>query len=326
MNLFRLGLVFCLSIVLFSCEKKETPIQLPPKGDGTMMQVEMGEKYEYQFYIDLAKNSIVHISRMDNWDIALQSGNNEHAIYLNGSKSMAAYASGKTDFAAVGAADTIDAAKRWKYDAPGGEPDSTAIGEWKGKNYVYLIRLDGTGNQIRKMQITYEDAFQYIVSIGDLTSTVPASITIEKNKDQNFTYFNFGFLTTVPGVEPEKNSWDIQFTLYHYVFYDQNPPLPYVVNGVLLNPNGISAFKDSVSVYNAIDKNFAQSVPLTTKRDVIGFDWKKYSVDNNVYTIDARYSYIIRNRNDVYFKLRFLDFYGSTGIKGSPKFEFKGLN
>ncbi len=324
---FHLLTVLCLLIFAFSsCEKKDKPITLPPKGDGTVMQLDMGENYEYQYFVSLQEQKIVHISRMDNWDLAFQCGENDQGVFLNGGKGMAAFSCGKSDFAQVGFGDTLNAVERWKIDQSCGQLDSSAIGDWKNKNEVFLIRLDKEGKKIRKLKISYEDPFQYIIDVGDIQSTIPASITILKNPDQNYTYFSFGLLNTVSGVEPEnRNTWDLQATLYSYTFYDQNPPLPYVVNGILTNPRLLFAYKDSVTGFNQVSKEFAQSLTFSNRLDVIGFDWKKYDIDNNLYTVDPRYTYILKTKQNAYFKLRFLDFYSTGGVKGSPKFEFKPL-
>jgi len=326
MKLYTIIILSLSFFTLSSCEKKDKPISLPPKGDGSVAQLEMGENYEFQYFYSLKEQKIVHISRTDQWDLAFETGENQHAVILNGGKGMAAYATSKSDFGNVNFNDTINASKRWKIDQPCGQLDSMAIGEWKNKNEVYIIRLDKEGKKLRKLKITYEDAFQYTIDFGDINTTIPASITVLKNKNQNFTYFSFSLLNTVDGVEPDKNTWDIQATLYSYTFYDQNPPLPYIVNGFLLNPNGITAYKDSLTGYNAITKEIAQSFPLSSNRDIIGFAWKSYNIDNNVYTVVPYYSYIIKSRNNVLFKLRFLDFYSPMGVKGSPKFEFKPLH
>ena len=318
--------ILLISIFLFaSCEKKDSPIILPPKGNGNVMHVDMGENYDYQFFISLENNKIVHISSTHNWDLAFSSKPNEHGIYLNGAKLMSAINTHKTNFADVGFTDSLDKGGKWKYDEASGLIDSTAIGDWTQKNEVYLIKLSNTSNQIRKIKFLSEDIYEYKVEVGDINSTEGAVLTILKNKQQNYTYFSFDFLSTVNGVEPNNTDWDIQITTYNYTFFDQNPILPYIVNGALLNPNGTIAYKDSLNVYNNLDENFATSHALSSKKNTIGYDWKKYDIDKNLYSIDNRYSYIIKTQSGQYFKLHFLDFYSSTGIKGSPKFEFEQI-
>ncbi|HQW46436.1 MAG: HmuY family protein [Bacteroidetes bacterium] len=314
-----------VAVLLSSCEKKDTSIILPPKGNGTAMQVDMGENYDYQYFISLQQNSIVHISPTKNWDLAFSCDPNSHAIFLNGAKLMSGINTHKLKMTDVGSSDTTDKSKSWTYDNASGNIDSTVIGDWKQNNEVYIIKLSNTNNHVRKIKIISSDIFEYTLQVAELNATNFTTIKIPKKATQNYTYFSFDLLTEVPNVEPDKDTWDLQVTLFNYTFYDQNPILPYVVNGVLINPNGTTAYKDSLSVYNNIDAAFALSVPLSPAKDVIGFDWKKYDIDKNLYTVDNRYSYIVKTKSQSYFKLHFLDFYGPTGIKGSPKFEFEQL-
>ena len=321
------SLLFLVSgVCLMSCEKAEKPVTLPPKGDGTVLQVDMGEAYEYQFFINLETESVVHTSRVDIWDLAFQCGSGQKGVFLNGGKGMAAYNTHKTSFALAGAADTLVAKDHWKYDAPNGSTDSSAIGDWTVSKDVYLVKLNESGSQIRKIQILSSDAFEYVILVGDLNSSVGVQLNVTKDATRNFVYFDFSKLSAVSGIEPAKDQWDLQMTRYHYTFYDQNPALQYIVNGALLNPNETLAYKDSLNSFASIDLAFAQARVLSADRDVIGFNWKTYNIDKGIYTIVGKYNYIIRNRNNHYFKLHFLDYYSSTGVKGSPKFESTPLN
>ncbi len=325
MRLFRVMIMLCLSIVIVSCEKKDKPIVLPPKGDGALLELNMGENYEFQYYVSLRDNKIVHISRTDMWDLAFQTGASEHGIYLNGGKGMAAFATNKKNYHDVGLLDTLGATKRWKIDRPCGSIDSLAIGEWLPHSWVYLIRLDKEGKKIRKLKVLYEDAFQYRIKVGDVNAADGFEYTIYKRPEYNFTYFSFDFLKEIEKVEPPKVQWDIVSTLYSFTFYDQNPPLPYVVNGFLLNPLNTEAYKDSLIGYDNVNKEVASSLEFSTSWDVIGFDWKSYDLNTNIYSVNKRYSYIVRTQNGAMFKMRFIDFYSAGGVKGSPKFEFKPL-
>lgn len=312
--------------LFISCEKKDKPISLPPKGDGNLMQVDMGGNYDVQFYVDLSQNKIVHTSLVDSWDLAFQSGSNQHTVFLNGGKGMAAYNSMKTKFEDVSFSDTTKAKLNWSYDSPTGIEDSAAIGEWKTNTPIYLIKLNEAGTRVRKLQILSEDAFEYKIAVGDVASTVPVVFTVVKNPTTNFTYFSFDLLKTIDGVEPPKDNWDFQITRYNYSFFDQNPILRYVVNGALLNPYKTSAYKDSLNDYNSINTSFIQSLSYSTNRDVIGYDWKTYDFANGNYTIVKKYNFIIQDQDNHHFKMHFLDFYSSTGVKGSPKFEFLQLD
>ena len=324
-NTLLFVIAFSLYCLLVSCEKKDRSITLPPKGDGSVLQVDMGATYEFQYYISLANNAIVHISPTKNWDLAFSCDPNSHAVFMNGAKLMSAINTHKTNFADVGVADTLDKSHEWKYDNASGLIDSTVIGDWKNKNEIFLIKLNSVGNKVRKIRFVSEDIFEFKIEVADFPSAIPTTITIPKRADHNYTYFSFDMLAEVEEVEPNKSGWDLQITLYNYTFYDQNPVLPYIVNGVLLNPNGTSACKDSLTGYTTIDGNFASTLTLSERKDVIGFDWKSYDIDKNLYTVNDKYSYVIKTQSGSYFKLRFLDFYSSSGVKGSPKFEFEQI-
>ncbi len=320
--------IFFLVLILFftACQKKELPIVLPPKGDGVALQVNMGENYEMQYFISLQNQKIVHNSPVKVWDIAFSSLPNNSTILLNGSKLMSAFNTHKINFNDVTINDTTGITNEWKYDEASGNIDSTAIGNWKNNNEIYLIKVEnGSRDEIYKLKIISEDFFEYKFEVCELSATIGIPITIQKSFTHNYIYFSLKTNATVENIEPNKNTWDIQFTVYNVTFYDQNPPLPYIVNGVLLNPNGVVAYKDSVSEYNNINVDFANSITMSTNKNVIGYDWKKFDFITNQYVIENKFSYLIKNDNGSLFKLRFLDFYSPEGIKGSPKFEYEQI-
>ena len=54
-------------------------------------------------------------------------------------------------------------------------------------------------------------------------------------------------------------------------------------------------------------------------------DWKEYDFDNEHYTVLPDKIYVLKTSIGYYYKLRFIDFYNSTGEKGYPTFEFLRL-
>ena len=64
---------------------------------------------------------------------------------------------------------------------------------------------------------------------------------------------------------------------------------------------------------------------FTRDWDVIGYDWKDFSLQTNTFTIFSDKIYLIKDASGNLFKLRFIDFYDDNGIKGSPAFEFMRL-
>lgn len=123
--------------------------------------------------------------------------------------------------------------------------------------------------------------------------------------------------------DPPKTDWDIVFTRYRYIYYSLNN-FPYLVSGVLSNPYNTWVSPDSVNNFTAINAP-APPNTYTNKRDVIGFDWKNYNFDNGRYEVRKEKNYIIRTQENAEWKLHFLDFYSTTGMKGSPMFEFERI-
>lgn len=315
------------SVFFLSCEKKDKPITLPPKGAGIAMQVNMGDKYTQQFFVSLENQMVAGSSLCASWDLAFSTLENDYSIHLNGGQGMAAYPTNKTNFADVSEADTANIADLWKYDEMSGSADSTALHDALSTGQVYLIKLNTTDKNYKKIKVTYADALEYTVEVGDLNSTAPLVVSIVKHGEYNFTYFSLHTYSEVTNVEPAKNSWDLHFTTYNFTFYDQNPPLRYLVTGCLLNPTNTLAYKDSVWGYNAITREAINSIGLSPHWDAIGYDWKKidWASGSTDYVIDPRYTYIIKTQNNRYYKLHFIGFYSPTGEKGSPKFEFVEL-
>jgi hypothetical protein len=94
----------------------------------------------------------------------------------------------------------------------------------------------------------------------------------------------------------------------------------------LLNPNNTTAVLDSTTGYEKITIDNILNYKFSSARDAIGYNWKFFDrTGTALYTTDKMKTYIIRNRNNKYWKLHFLDFYNSAGVKGSPSFEFERL-
>src|SRR5690606_16212037 len=101
----------------------------------------------------------------------------------------------------------------------------------------------------------------------------------------------------------------------------------YVVTGVLLNPHNTSAITDSLTFFQNIAFNASSlQTSLSNRRDIIGFDWKKYNFTTGNYEADLKKCYIVRTQQNEYWKIHFIDFYNINGVKGSPSFEFERIH
>ena len=73
-----------------------------------------------------------------------------------------------------------------------------------------------------------------------------------------------------------------------------------------------------------MDIDFVQALDLTNDADIIGYDWKEYFFEAGYYVVDTETVYILQKENNFY-KLRFVDFYDSEGKKGNIKFEIQKI-
>jgi len=319
-------LVTMLSVFLFltSCEKKELPAPAFDRGDVITNQVDMGSTYKNQVWFSLSENRIISTNFKSDWDLAFEATASGNHIMLNGSKGMKIYKTTHTDLSQV--ADTSGLGANAKADAPSGKLDSTAFGNWEALNTVYVIdrgyNESGVQQGFYKMKLTAATASGFTFEYGDIFGAQINSGTVNKNEDYSFVMFSF---TTghEAFIEPKKTDYDLCFTVYTHYFV--NPFQYYQVTGVLQNYY-------NTRVINIKDKPFADIVLSDTtgrqfsgNRNSIGYEWKTFSLNTNLFTIDPTHCYIIHDSKGFYYKLHFIDFYNASGIKGVPKFEFKKL-
>lgn len=317
----------CLFTLAFiACEKDENPYLLPPKPYNALrqLQVDMGENYTTQNFINLFDSSIVKaLTDNSGWDLAFECGEDGYRIYQNGGKGILIAVIGKTNYAK-----NIDFnALNWRYDAPGGG-DSAVLNNWCNANRisndsVYLIDV-GSESPIRYYQfkILSVTNLLYKIEIADINGNFITKTAVPKNKLKNAVYYHFNS-NKVLDLEPNKTDWHFNFLRYRFIYNEFNPPLQYIVTGIFINPELIAVCVDSNVQYKDIDINFAKSKTYTKQQDAMGFDWKVYNFNTGRYVARSYVNYIIKvfGQTDTYYKIRFTGFYSSTGVKGSPKFE-----
>lgn len=313
--------VFALVLTLFaSCLKEDTPVQRPEPSDAVTLSVGMGADYKYQIWFDLGTESIIKTSPKVDWDIAFDSDADQNHLYLNTSKMMLA-AKSEQSFEAT--TSTTDLTFRPDHNA--GNPDSLAMANWAlGDVYVIDLGTTETGAVLGHLKIeltALEDStlrFRYAALDGSNEHTG----SIAKNSLYNHVAYSF---TTHQSLfaEPPKDQWDLVFTQYTKMFYE--PFTPYLVTGVLINPNNVAVALDTVMPFLNITNQGVESYTYNTDMDAIGYAWKYYSLEESLYTVLPEFTYLIKDTEGIYYKLHFIDFYDEQGLKGSPKFEMQRL-
>lgn len=312
-----------VGFLFISCEKQEIPVAPLIPGDVIVSQINMGSDYINQLFFNLNDNEIVSHNNKMIWDLSFESSDEGWHVLINSSKSIkVAFYEGAT------MSDDLNLSEaNWVWDASTGNLDSAAIGDWRSKQGIYAI--DGGYNSVGVPQGNYKlkvidvnNAF-FTFQLSEFDGSNEQTIEVIKNKDINFTYFSFE--TGIAEVAPPKDTWDLEFTQYTYVYYDLEEITPYLVVGVLLNRNNVQAAMEEELAFDKIDLEYASAINFNNSLENIGFNWKYYNFDEGYYTIVEGRSFIIRDVEGIYYKLRFIDFYTETGQKGAPTFEFQKL-
>lgn len=311
---------------LFACEKKELPVKPYERGDVNISQVEMASNYKNQVWFSLDKNAVISSNARTDWDLMFETSANGFHIILNGSNAMKVY---KTNFSELNQVnDTLGLGSNGKADMPSGNLDSTAFGDWQTGNKVYIINRGYDENGIHlgfyKMKINSVNASEYTFDYANINSSEIKHASVTKNEEYNFVAYSLATDSQL-FIEPKKTDYDLCFTQYTYLFY--KPSFQYYqVAGVLTNSykTRIAAAPEK-KLFDNITINDTSSVTFFSRRDVIGYDWKAFDFNNNLYTVDKDKVYLICDNKGFYYKLHFIDFYNNEGLKGCPKFEFKKL-
>jgi hypothetical protein len=317
-----------LVLILSACEKKEEALILPTsKGDVKNYTVRLGRDYTTQLFFTLRDGAIKANDFMA-WDLGFDCNPNGYLVKINGGKEVQVANTGTKDFSEIPSLAGVE----WEYDNPAGEWKGTAFGDWydslsrKCHGYVYLIDRGQTANpRYKKLKFLTVNPSGYTFLFANLDGSDAHEYAVPKIANRNYSYINFDDPNKIIDLEPDRENWDILFTRYRHVYYNMTPITPYSVTGVILNPNKVICAKDSTIGFENITAETLKEFEFTNRKDVIGFDWKRYDFELNRYDVVRKYTYIIKDTKGFYYKLRFIDFYDEQGVKGAPKFETQRL-
>lgn len=329
----RIILAVTLMIGLSSCFKEDEPVPAYKSPEGVFSNMaEVGEFYENQTYFDLETNTFIKTESRLKWDLAFEADENGHFIFLNGSNLMRVIRTGSTNFDSS----FTTAGNEWYYDNSNGNTADLALGNWaeessenlSSKQEVYIIDRGysplGESIGMVKFQVLGLVDDVYKIRFSPLKQNQNYVLEIPKNATYNFVHLSFNNSGEVLFAEPPKDEWDLVFTQYTAKVTQITTGIveDYLVNGVLLNANGVEAVVELAKPFNDINFIDLENNKLLNYRDVIGYDWKDFDFDNNTYSIAENQSYIIKSVEGNYFKLRFTSFLNTDGKRGYPSFEF----
>jgi hypothetical protein len=285
--------------------------------------------YNTQTWFRFSDMSVVSHNLFQDWDLGFQSDGAGHHVILNTSRFMHAGNTGLQDFNGI----TSNTCDTMIYDDSSGDPDKTAIGDWADftdpvnpvfYRNVYIIDL-GTDNNGAKygLKKVIFDNFEnntYTIRFSNLDGSDEHISRIQADPLRQFTLFSFNNGGSVSDLRPPDADWDICFTQYSTILYDDNNvATPYLVRGVYQNMKGVTAARDSINSFYSISYGDIAGYTFSSRQDAIGYDWKDYQ--NDSYNINPNIFYIVGDLTGAYYKIKFAGFYNKSGEKGYPSFQ-----
>ncbi len=337
------NIVFIIIIlILSSCILEESPVTPLDRGDLVSGYME-NSVYDYSGYFSLSENRFVSYIEKGSWDIAFDCNGN--FIKLNGERPVKASFVKSKDY------DFLDE----KY-----LPDSLYIDNADGdltKSVMSTWWIDDTGMEVQtsdvlfinrgrdqrrrplgifKFQVIEWDEESFTVKFGRANSSESITKKIFKNSLYNFVYLNFDKPDDDLIIEPGKDEWDLVFAenseyvpLNAIGQSEETDAIPYQVRGVYLNNNEVEAIEflnENSKSFEEINRDDVIGIELSNKKNVIGYDWKSFSLQGEVYAVNPNRIYIIKDVNGLLYKFRFISFFSKTdGIRGFTSFEYQQL-
>lgn len=308
---------------LSSCIKDELPVPAVPLADALSGEACLTPTYRDQVYFDLGTNSIVASNEKVAWDLAIRSDLNEVFVKMNSSRLMRAALSSYTDMYQV--SDTLSVSNEFLVDVSSGNIDSLAIDLTELGGQVLILDMGynhfGVHLGIIKLQVESFTSSGLSIRYAPLSATSVSSselVVIDPDVSAYMSYVSFLDDQQV-FMEPVLGGYDLLFTQYTIYFPDFD--LYYLAVGALSAPAGVRVAQlndvsfDEVQLADSIYSVFSSDL------DVIGYDWKEYEFDQNIYVTDPSKVFLIQEGSGAYYKLHFTDFYNDLGQKGCPQFE-----
>lgn len=294
-------------------------------------EVIQGAGYADAVYYQLSVGTVA-THPLRHWDIAFSTGGRSAGIHVNEGAKLSftdpteptkLYVTSSTDFATADTTMIIDEVfnNELSYDGgafntyvnPGNIWDQ-GWGDYDNQTRIvngtriFMLQLpDGTFKKIKiESLINGEYTFKYanLDGTGEQTKSVNTMMYVGKT----MVYFSF---ESESFVDLEPTEWDLLFRRYHTFVPDTSGGLfPYYVTGVLSNKGVSVAQADGVDPATVDYMDYENE--YTDSLAAIGHDWKAFT---GAWVLQANRVYFVKTATDSIWKVRFIDFEGSsTGV------------
>lgn len=348
-NQFYLGLLTAMFLVGCGDDDPDPVdnIQL-----GATLTAEMGSDLSKQVYVNLSEGTLTSVD-VNTWELAFE--NNGNAIRTNTAKRVAVARPTETDFADV----TSDAGLAYAYDSEDGNLSTTAFAGWQANTpYIVDLGIDENGNALgkKKIMVTTTSSSSVSIQLANLDGSSEATSTISLGSG-DFTFFSLMNDQTVT-VEPE--NWDFVLTgisvrtgapcvslgpgaqpgincdIYrlaasamtnHYSGVEVAKDDPFAS---LEQSDDPAAEKNQKTIddsnFEALALSDFNTIGGSTSGDAIGRSWLQILLPHSagVYEVYDFITYIVKDQDDNYYKVRFLAYKGGDNAEnGNPTFEYE---
>jgi len=326
-------LILLLCVACFPEDKAVAPYDRTGLKTAT---IDVGSNYAFQAFYSLQTNTIVRIEPYTFWDLSFDCHPDSFGVFLNTAQLMGVSKVTAPSFEEI-PNDTALFANKWKYDSPSGIIDSTAIGYWwVGKNtdsivsknelFVTTLGIDANGKAlgVKKFTLLNSTPSSYRIRFANLDGSDDTIMVIEKNPEYNVIGLSMR-TKSIQFPEPPKQTWDLHCTRYTQLFTIIEE-FPYPVTGIFINKSFVKAYLDTLIDFRVLNRDVIQTQRYTSRKDVIGYDWKTFDFTSAEFLVLPNKTYIIQTNQQLPYKLFFSDFYdGKTGSKGVIQFQYQTI-
>lgn len=307
-----------LVLTTSSCEDTPPPVT-PPSGPATSA-VDIGTDYDERVFFRLSDGT--EVGRYDRTDADLFVGASE--LRINSANNARAWLTASSDFAAI----TDTTAAPWTWDFTPFASTDLCLSDWNVGDVLVLDRgVDPEGNALGVVKLLLEsrDASGATVQWGGLSDPAGATLNIGVDADRRFVGASFAGAGGVVEVEPLASDWDLVFGTYTETFFIPGA-FSYIVTGALGQTGRTAVALDTVVGFSNLSLEDAMSMSFSDNEDAVGYAWKTLDFSTFLFDVDTSMVYVVQTGGDATYKLRFTDFYSSTGAKGVPTFQYQRLD
>ncbi len=322
---------FCLTLLvaLSGCIEREIPIPEREPGNAVIRFADLGSDYGVQLHVQLHTGEIVAKHPKDAWCTRFHFDEGAVWMDLNGSRFMHVAPMSQGLAAGTIPQDQADALP-WSVNRPEGRDSSQLIHE--GSAWAIDLGRD-PANPIAslgsvRMEFLSVDPNEIMLRVSDLVSEQPETLswdTLWVSSDSDISQSHLSLLNReAVDIEPAIGTWELYFTQYTALLHnedDDEDPTEYLVTGVLHHAEGVRVMQPEDGDWAYWKEAEWNPDEWSEDWDVLGFDWKSYSLTDGSYTIDSDAIFCIVTPEGREFLLRFLDFYDDTGATGRITYE-----